>query len=354
MTPLIKILPFIFCFQLTAQYGIFSNIQYKRHFPDPEEWFLMSLKGSDSLVTCMRYYFMSDDTIYFREYPSQHIHKINKTDLNELPFNLGKDFHFSRQAQDLNSSALKPKIMLGLSLGSIVGIAIDLAQPNPLFINYPSYYALPLIFIAGYAQAKKIDRYLNYYQLAEVQKFSKLEPEQQLFSSNELHAIDTAKIESNPDISTLSQAFGYDNVASSGLKNLITKAGCQYRLSEFYFESDGFYYFAIEGQEGSYCIAKDQIVNDNEIYNIGNDRHFTDQKRVIAKAKTGKALGILYGVFGTLTFGIIGGSIGSGFGSGVTSGLGLGVLPASLIIAKCNKTLEHYAIFNSAQRVTCN
>lgn len=135
MKALLRLLPLFFCLQFAAQTGLFADLQYKKHFPDPQDWELLTIKGTDSVVTCMKYYFKSEDTIYFREFPSQRIHKISKNDLREQTIPFGKDYHFARKSQSLKLAALKPKIFLGLSAASLAAVMVDLAQPVP-YLGY--------------------------------------------------------------------------------------------------------------------------------------------------------------------------------------------------------------------------
>jgi hypothetical protein len=324
----------------------------------------------------MKFYFQSDDTLYFREYPSERIHKISKNDLEELPFAIGKDYHFAKRNQNLNAAALKPKILLGLSAASLAGIVIDFAQPNPIFLEFGQVYFLPILFLASYAQAKKMDRYLNYYQTAENQKFSRpvqLQPEPQRNLPEELASqLNSGTTQTAPEQNStpvksiasqdnlvntegtnISDAYRYGTAGEAEAQILRTKLGCVYKLSDFYFQSDGYYYVGIEEHPGAYRIAKSEVSELTGVYKIGRDRQFTRKKAVIASARFSKVMGVLYGIGGTII-----GAAAVGFATysvpgAIFGGLGIGVLPAALIISNSNKTIQYYEMFKTAPRISC-
>jgi hypothetical protein len=365
------------CHQFSAQSVLFSNIQYKRHFPSEENWEFFKLKQTDSIITCMKFYFQSDDTLYFREYPSERIHKISKQDLEELPFAIGKDYHFAKRNQNLNTAALKPKIFLGLSAASLAGIAIDFAQPNPIFLQFGQVYFLPVLFIAGYAQAKKMDRYLNYYQTAENQKFSRPiqlppKPQKNLPEelANQLNSGTTQATSKEQDTTpvkslasqeylvksggtNISDAYRYGTAGEAEAQILRTNSGCVYVLSDFYFQSDGYYYVGIEEHPGAYRIAKSEVSELTGVYKIGRDRQFTRKKAVVASARFGKAMGVLYGIGGTIIGAAVVGIASYSVTGAILGGLGVGVLPATLIIVNSNKTIQYYEMFKTAPRISC-
>jgi hypothetical protein len=367
----------ISCQHFSAQSVLFSNWQYKRHFPPQEKWELLKLKATDSVITCMKYYFRSEDTLYFREYPSERIHKISKKDLTELPFSVGKDYRFSKRNQNLETAALKPKIFLGLTAASLAGIAIDLAQPSPVLLSAPNFYVLPVFMAALYVQAKKMDRYLNYYQIAENQKFSRpvqLPPKPQKNLPEELvqqsnkpvnqstdnvsNAQQTKKIASQENLvnaggTNISDAYRNGTAGEAEQQILRTKSGCVYKLSDYYFQSDGFYYFSVAEYPGTYRMAIDEVVELSGVTKIGRDRRFDRKKAVVAGAKFNKIMGVMYGITGTII-----GAAAVGFATysvpgAIFGGIGIGILPATLIVANSNKTIKYYEMFQTAPRISC-
>ena len=358
MKALLRILPLFFCLPFAAQTGLFANLQYKKHFPDQDEWVFLKLKGSDSVITCMKYYFKSDDTLYFREFPSQQIHKICESDLQETTFLTGKDYKFALKNQNLKLAALQPKIFLGLSAASLAAMAVDLAQPRPFCVKSPQLALTPLFFLLAYHQTKKMDRYLNYYQMAEAQKYTKPERPKVVniasTSQPKTRTTDTTQVPANTNSSTISDEYRYGTSEVPVVKTLSTTSGCQYILSDYYFQSDGNFYFAIEGQAGTFYMKKDEVVRLDGVTDLGIDKKFATERFVLEKARTGKVIGVLYGIGGTFIWGVIIGVATWEAAPGIAGGIGLGAGPAALIVRKCNTTIRNYKIFNEAIRVTCN
>lgn len=374
MKALFLLAPFFICLHLTAQSGMFANWQYKKHFPDQQNWELLTIKGTDSVVTCMKYYFKSEDTIYFREFPSQRIHKISKNDLREQTIQFGKDYHFARKSQNLKLAALKPKIFLGLSAASLAAVVVDLAQPVPYLGYTPQLAATPLFFMLAYFQAKKMDRYLNYYQMAELQKFSKPEPIREMiiskntvdqqpkdstqsnsFQNNNQNVtiVPSQQIPENTNSTSISDEYRYGSSEVVQVKTLSTTSGCQYKLSDYYFQSDGYYYFAIEGQGGTFYMKKDEVARLDGVTEIGKDKQFATERFVLEKARTGKVVGVLYGIGGTFVWGVIFGVATWQVAPAVVGGVGLGAVPAAMIVKKCNSTIRNYKIYKESLKVSC-
>lgn len=65
------------------------------HYPPQAEWVNFKTKNTDSLIQVMKYYFLSDDTLFFREATSQSVFKISKKDLKTPEFDLGQDYSFA-------------------------------------------------------------------------------------------------------------------------------------------------------------------------------------------------------------------------------------------------------------------
>jgi len=87
----------------------FAQTGDKKHYPDAEDWTYLHLKNSDTVLTCMRYYFLSDDTIYFREHPSLQVIKMATADFQSFDFALGKDYQFAEKGMKLSTRCFIPK-----------------------------------------------------------------------------------------------------------------------------------------------------------------------------------------------------------------------------------------------------
>ena len=151
----------------------------------------------------------------------------------------------------------------------------------------------------------------------------------------------------------ISDAYRYGTAGEAEAQVLRTNSGCVYKLSDFYFQSDGYYYVGIEEHPGAYRIAKSEVSEITGVTKIGRDRQFARKKAVVASAKFSKVMGVMYGIGGTII-----GAAAVGFATysvpgAVFGGLGIGVLPAALIISNSNKTIQYYEMFKTAPRISC-
>jgi hypothetical protein len=65
------------------------------HYPQESEWEYLKTKQTDSLLQVMKFYFNSDDTLFFREAVSQQVVKVALTDLQIPGFYLGTRYTFA-------------------------------------------------------------------------------------------------------------------------------------------------------------------------------------------------------------------------------------------------------------------
>ena len=65
------------------------------HYPQESEWEYLKTKQTDSLIQVMKFYFNSDDTLFFREASSQQVVKVALSDLRVPDFYLGTRYTFA-------------------------------------------------------------------------------------------------------------------------------------------------------------------------------------------------------------------------------------------------------------------
>lgn len=65
------------------------------HYPPESEWEYLKTKNTDSLIKVMKFYFLSNDTLFFREARSQQVVKTSLKDLQRPTFYLGQDYAFA-------------------------------------------------------------------------------------------------------------------------------------------------------------------------------------------------------------------------------------------------------------------
>lgn len=187
------------------------------HYPPESEWEYLKIKRTDSVIVCMRYYFMSDDTLYFREHPSQKVVKLASSKIYLPGFDLGKDYQFASK-----------------------GAAIS----TRLFYS------------------KKLDRYYDYYLHAPAYKL------------NEAVPYDSEEQEMAANMFSWNLPQGYNPNATFGqlpLKVLYHKSGCKFVLQHYYFLSNGELFFKLADREGVFTLPLSEIVRAEGIYKLGKD-----------------------------------------------------------------------------------
>ena len=67
-------------------------------YPSSDKWHDLPLVGNDTIIKCMKYYFLSNDTIFFREAKSEAIYKLALSEINQTDIYYGKDLQFNTQS----------------------------------------------------------------------------------------------------------------------------------------------------------------------------------------------------------------------------------------------------------------
>lgn len=209
----------IIIFNFLCFLGLCQNLDSK-HYPESKYWKQLSVKNTDTLITCMRYYFCSNDTIYFREHPSLKVVKLALTDLNKPGFSLGKDYRFADKEQRIS---------------------------NQLFFS------------------EKLDRYYDYYLHAPLYDLSKI--------TIKVQVQDTSGTASANKLSWNRSADNqYDPYTSTPhVKYVIHRSGCKYNIERYYFLSGGKLYFKMFDKPGTYSIALTDIQAAEGISALGRD-----------------------------------------------------------------------------------
>ncbi len=83
-------------FLLTWSNLNFAQVKNPSDFPPRASWHELPLLAQDTTVLCMKYYFLSDDTIYFREAASEQVMKLALAEIGETDIFYGKDLHFAQ------------------------------------------------------------------------------------------------------------------------------------------------------------------------------------------------------------------------------------------------------------------
>lgn len=169
------------------------------HYPPEAKWEYLQTKETDSLIQVMKFYFVSDDTMFFREAISQAVVKVALVDLQYPTFYLGKPYFFAQRFYG----------------------------PNGAEASRSSKY-------------EKLDRFYYYYLNAQELPFSKTAPQQELVAkldtiqeSKPLH-LDSEKVQ------VYDAAIGHISEDSA---YLYLNNGQTIQTRKIYFEANRFYYF---------------------------------------------------------------------------------------------------------------
>lgn len=171
------------------------------HYPEESEWQYLKTKHTDSLIQVMKFYFNSDDTLFFREARSQQVVKVALQDLQPPNFFIGSRYTF----------------------------AARFYGPNSLKANRN-------------AKNEKLDRFYYYYLNVPELNFTKValvnEKEDATTSKVDTPIPSTgSEIKSNPTPEWNTQSY------SPLRPQILLKNGCVIYPEHFYFLSEGQLYF---------------------------------------------------------------------------------------------------------------
>ena len=185
------------------------------HYPPEAKWEYLQTKETDSLIQVMKFYFVSDDTMFFREAISQAVVKVALVDLQYPTFYLGKPYFFTHRFYG-------PK-----------GAEASRSSKN-----------------------EKLDRFYYYYFNAQELPFSKSVLQQELVAK-----LDTIQ-ESKPldldseKVQVYDAAIGH---ISDDSAYLYLNDGQTIQTRKIYFEANGFYYFGSGTKRNIYKISASMV-----------------------------------------------------------------------------------------------
>jgi hypothetical protein len=275
------------------------------HYPPEAKWEYLQTKETDSLIQVMKFYFVSDDTMFFREAISQGVVKVALVDLQYPTFYLGKPYFFAQRFYG-------PK-----------GAEASLSSKN-----------------------EKLDRFYYYYLNAQELPFSKTAPQQELFAK-----LDTIQ-ESKPLDLDSEKVQVYDSAIghiSDDSAYLYLNDGQTIQTRKIYFESNGFYYFGSGTKRDIYKISASMVDSLHAQAPI-------DQLDLANRKSYGFAGGLMQGigfsgfVFGTLITTV---SVWFEFPAGIVFGTAIDALSTYMMIRGTKRvlTMQRYkkAVLFAAQ-----
>jgi hypothetical protein len=169
------------------------------HYPPESEWAYLKTKATDSLIQVMKFYFVSDDTLFFREAVSQSVVKVAKNDLQTPDFYLGSSYNFANR---------------------FYGPGGEMASRN--------------------SKNEKLDRFFYYYLNASELRFSKEAPQKEAPQNEVLQEAKT-EVAQIPDHQQRKPPLTSNYSVLQ--PHIQMKNGCVIVPEKFYFLSDGQLYY---------------------------------------------------------------------------------------------------------------
>jgi hypothetical protein len=185
------------------------------HYPPESEWEYFKTKATDSLIQVMKFYFVSDDTLFFREAVSQSVVKVAKNDLQTPDFYLGSSYYFAKR---------------------FYGPGGETASRN--------------------SKNEKLDRFFYYYLNASELHFSKEAPQKEV---PQKEVLQEAKIEVAQIPAHQQKEPPLTSKYSVLQPHILMKNGCVIVPENFYFLSDGQLYYGNGTKNNVYKIDTTDI-----------------------------------------------------------------------------------------------
>ena len=281
------------------------------HYPPESEWEYLKTKATDSLIQVMKYYFVSDDTLFFREALSQTGVKVAKNDLQTPQFYLGNIYYFANR---------------------FYGPGGETASRT--------------------SKNEKLDRFYYYYLNAPELRFSKEAPQKEA-SEVPSKAIDTIvpKPMPTPQRETQQQVLTSTGSFSSVKPHILMKSGCVFVPEKFYFLSDGQLYFGNGVRDNIYKVDTAAVAAVVGI-EVGKNLELSSK---VGYAFGGRCLRFVGIVLGAINVGIISSELSWSY----STGLGFfGTIPTGIIYArmiiKGTKRIQNQKRFKHARYAACN
>jgi len=204
-------------------------------YPSSDKWHDLPLVGNDTVVKCMKYYFLSNDTIFFREAKSEAIYKLALSQIGQTDIYYGKDLQFNAQS------------------------SISLPRKKN-----------------GELKGQNTERYLAYYQQAIPLHYTK-----QVLAKSEINPLqkqpDTSNIDDVVEPSSihviLPDSFPKFLANEAGF---ITKEGCKVLTYEYIGWSDERYYFSVGNKKQFFYLDTSEVLYVHEL-NLAKQYHLDDK-----------------------------------------------------------------------------
>ena len=274
------------------------------HYPPESEWEYLKTKNTDSLIQVMKFYFLSNDTLFYREARSQLVVKTSLKDLQRPTFYLGQDFAFANR-----------------------------------------FYGPGGATASRTSKNEKLDRFYYYYLNSPELKFNKEAPKSEP-KAQEIELVDTTMERSGPPSV---EDFIQKSSPNSALRpQIVLKNGGILYPEQFYFLSDGQLYFGNGIRENVFkvdTIAVAAVIG----IEVGENLRLMSGKKYVKRGRSLVALGVY---LGAINIGIVASAMVNEYSQGmaVITSIPTAILYYQLI-AKGTKRIQNYKRFKYAKYV---
>jgi hypothetical protein len=265
------------------------------HYPQESEWQYLKTKQTDSLIQVMKFYFNSDDTLFFREVLSQQVVKVALTDLQIPGFYLGTRYTFAAR---------------------FYGPGGETASRT--------------------SKNEKLDRFYYYYLNAPELRFSKDAPHKEVLQETKQEVVQKEQpITSN---------------YSALQPQIVLKNGCVLHPEKLYFLSDGQLYFGNGVSDNIYKVdtaAVQAVIG----FEVGKNLELMTRSGYAFGGRCMRFVGI---VLGAINVGIVASSLSWDFstGMGFFGTIPTGIIYIKLVIKGTTRILNKKR-FRNARYVQC-
>lgn len=274
------------------------------HYPPESEWEYLKTKNTDSLIQVMKFYFLSNDTLFYREARSQLVVKTSLKDLQRPTFYLGQDYAFANR-----------------------------------------FYGPGGATASRTSKNEKLDRFYYYYLNSPELKFNKVAPRSEPIEQ-EMDLVDTTQERSAP---LAVEDFIQKSSPNSALRpQIVLKNGGILYPEQFYFLSDGQLYFGNGIRENVFkvdTIAVAAVIG----IEVGENLRLMSGKKYVKRGRGLVALGVY---LGAINIGIVASAMVNEYSQGmaVFTSIPTAILYYQLI-AKGTKRIQNYKRFKYAKYV---
>lgn len=272
------------------------------HYPPESEWEYLKTKNTDSLIQVMKFYFLSNDTLFYREARSQLVVKTSLKDLQRPTFYLGQDFAFANR-----------------------------------------FYGPDGATASRTSKNEKLDRFYYYYLNSPELKFNKVAPRSEPIEQ-EMDLVDTTQERSAP---LAVEDFIQKSSPNSALRpQIVLKNGGILYPEHFYFLSDGQLYFGNGIRENVFKVDTTAVAAVIGI-EAGENLRLMSGKKYVKRGRGFVVVGLYLGVFNAF---VVATSIMNEYGEGMSF---FATIPTGLVygalIAEGVKRIQNYKRFKHAK-----